>query len=67
MAVVIALVVMINTLLMRVLEQTHEIKGPFGRGMVDRPDRGHDHAGGINPGFSGGVTGLALGVGGLHW
>ena len=67
MAVISALVVMINTLLMRVMEQTHEIgilsavgwsAGRIMRMIVLE---------GLILAFLGGVTGLALGVGGLHW
>ncbi len=67
MAIVIALVVMINTLLMRVLEQTHEI------GVLSAVGRSTGRIvamimlEGLILAFLGEVAGLGLGVGGLHW
>ncbi len=67
MAIVIALVVMINTLLMRVLEQTHEIGVLSAVGWSTGRIVAMIMLEGLILAFLGGVTGLALGVGGLHW
>ena len=67
LAIVIALVVMINTLLMRVLEQTHEIGILSSVGWSTGRIVAVIVLEGLILAFLGGVTGLGLGVGGLHW
>jgi putative ABC transport system permease protein len=67
MAIVIALVVMVNTLLMRVLEQTHEIGVLSAVGWSTGRIVAMIMLEGLILAFLGGITGLALGVGGLHW
>jgi putative ABC transport system permease protein len=67
LAIIIALVVMINTLLMRVLEQTHEIGVLSAVGWSTGRIMAIIMLEGLILAFLGGVTGLVLGVGGLHW
>jgi putative ABC transport system permease protein len=67
MAIIGALVVMVNTLLMRVLEQTHEIGILSALGWSTGRIVKMIVLEGLTLAFLGGITGLALGVGGLHW
>jgi putative ABC transport system permease protein len=67
MAVIIALVVMVNTMLMRVLEQTHEIGILSAVGWSPVRIMGMIVLEGLILAFVGVVIGMALGVGGLQW
>jgi putative ABC transport system permease protein len=67
MAIFIALIVMMNTLLMRVLEQTHEIGVLSAVGWSTGRIIAMIVLEGLVLAFLGGVLGLALGAGGLHW
>jgi putative ABC transport system permease protein len=66
-AIVIALVVMINTLLMRVLEQTHEIGVLSAVGWSTGRIMTMIILEGLILALLGGVIGLVLGAGGLYW
>jgi putative ABC transport system permease protein len=67
MAIVIALVVMVNTLLMRVLEQTHEIGILSAVGWSTGRIVAMIVLEGLILAFAGGIIGLVMGVGGLYW